>query len=74
MLVLPICMKSSHSRFQVSSLIDFTRVTDGPNARCAPEQFKHTKTPKAREAPKSQHIYSTETCFHTQRKTHFIFV
>ena len=60
---LPTCMFYSHSRFQVSSLVDFTRVTEGPIARWPPEQLRHTNTPKSREAPMLSETYSKAT-FH----------
>jgi len=51
MIELPICMFYSQSRFQLSSLVDLTRVIEGPKARWAPEQFMQTNTPKSKEAP-----------------------
>lgn len=50
-ITLPSCMHYTHYVFQTSSLVDLIRVTVGPNERCAPEQFIHTKTPKSNEAP-----------------------
>jgi hypothetical protein len=49
--VLPTRMFSTQSLFQVSSLVERTRVVVGPRKRCAPEQFMQTKTPKSKEAP-----------------------
>jgi hypothetical protein len=48
---LPTVMYSNQSDIQVSSFVDLTRVTLGPSARWAPEQFRQTKTPKSMDAP-----------------------
>ena len=45
-------MLLNHSASHLSSFVDLTRVIVGPNARCAPEQFEHKKTPKSNDAPK----------------------
>ena len=70
MVVLPSCIRAAQSLFHVSSFVDLTLVIEGPNARCAPEQFMQIKTPKSKEAPKSHISYSRGTCYCSQRNLH----
>lgn len=63
-------MFSTQSLFHWSKLVDFMRVTVGPNARWAPEQFEHTNTPKSNEAPESADMYKSECDCHNQRNAY----
>jgi hypothetical protein len=72
--VFPTCILLTHYRCQVSSFVERTLVTDGPRARCAPEQFMQTNTPKSKETPKLDKDYSKEIWRYNRHKEGSIYV